>query len=29
MLTGFEELDDEDSGEEKIDEPVLSTQNLD
>jgi thiosulfate reductase cytochrome b subunit len=28
MLTGFEELDDEDSGEEKIDEPVLSTQNL-
>jgi thiosulfate reductase cytochrome b subunit len=29
MLTGFEELDDEDSGEEKIDEPVLSMQNLD
>lgn len=29
MLTGFEELDDEHSGEEKIDEPVLSTQNLD
>jgi thiosulfate reductase cytochrome b subunit len=28
MLTGFEELDVEQSGEEKIDEPVLSTQNL-
>jgi len=29
MLTGFEELDDEDPGQEKIDEHVLSTQNLD
>jgi len=29
MLTGFEELDDEDSGEEKIVKPILSTQNID
>jgi thiosulfate reductase cytochrome b subunit len=29
MLTGFEELDDEQPNENKIDEPILSTQNLD
>jgi len=29
MLTGFEELDDEQQNENKTDEPILSTQNLD
>ena len=29
MLTGFEELEDENPKENKIDEPILSTQNLD